>query len=120
VTGRVLVVDDDADLRLVLRLALEAAGYAVEVAASGAEALRLQRERPADILITDIFMPDSDGFEAIEAFRREFPGTRIVAMSGGAQRAKLDYLASARLVGADATLQKPVEIETLLQVLRRL
>jgi CheY-like chemotaxis protein len=117
---RLLVVDDDADMRLTLKLSLELAGYSVEVAANGREAVHLQRVRPADVLITDIFMPDSDGFEAIDAFRREFPQTKIVVVSGGAQFTKRDYLPDAALIGVDATLQKPFEIETLLKTLESL
>ena len=117
---RVLVVDDDADMRLTLKLALELAGYAVDVAANGREALEAQRRAPAQVLITDIFMPDSDGFEAIDAFRREFPGTKIVVVSGGAQFTKRDYLPDAELIGVDATLQKPFDVDTLLALLHRL
>jgi CheY-like chemotaxis protein len=116
----IIVVEDDADQRLALRLALELAGYAVREAAHGAEALALQRERPAPFLITDIFMPESDGFEAIAAFRAEFPHTKIVAVSGGGQRAKMDYLSAAKLLGVDATLQKPFDVEELLRMLRSL
>ena len=116
----ILIVDDDADTRLSLKLVLELSGYSVEVAANGREALALQRERPADVLITDIFMPDADGFEAIDAFRHEFPQTRIVVVSGGAQFTKRDYLPDAALIGVDATLQKPFEIETLLKTLESL
>lgn len=117
---KILLADDDADLRLALRLSLEAAGYAVDVAANAQEALQRQRERPADVLVTDIFMPDSDGFEAIDAFRRDYPATKIVVVSGGGRRGKGDYLATARLVGAHATLQKPFEVEDLLATLRAL
>jgi CheY-like chemotaxis protein len=117
---RLLVVDDDADMRLTLKLALELAGYAVEVAANGREALEAQRRQPAEVLITDIFMPDTDGFEAIDAFRREFPQTRIVVVSGGAQFSKRDYLPDAELIGADATLQKPFDVDALLDLLHRL
>jgi CheY-like chemotaxis protein len=120
VSRRILFVDDEADLRTTIQSALELAGYAVDVAANGREALALQRERPADVLITDIFMPDSDGFEAIDGFRREFPGTKLIIISGGAQFARGDYLSAARLMGVDATLQKPFEIETLLGALRAL
>ena len=116
----IILVEDDADQRLALRMALELAGYRVREAAHGAEALRLQRERSASFLITDIFMPEADGFETIEAFRREFPRTRIIAVSGGGQRAKRDYLESAALMGVDATLHKPFEIERLLDTLRTL
>jgi CheY-like chemotaxis protein len=116
----IILADDDADQRLSLRLALELAGYAVREAADGGQALKLQRERAAEVLITDIFMPESDGFEAIVAFRREYPRTKIIAVSGGGQRAKHDYLASASLMGVDATLQKPIDVEFLLDTLRRL
>jgi CheY-like chemotaxis protein len=118
VSKRVIIVDDDADMRLTLKLALELAGYRVEDAANGREAIERQRREPADVLITDIFMPDADGFEAIDAFRREFPQTRIVVVSGGAQFTKRDYLPDAELMGVDATLQKPFEIDTLLATLR--
>jgi two-component system, chemotaxis family, chemotaxis protein CheY len=116
----IILVDDDADQRLALRMALELAGYRVREAAHGAEALRLQRERSASFLITDIFMPEADGFETIEAFRREFPRTRIIALSGGGQRAKRDYLESATLMGVDAAFHKPFEIDKLLDTLRAL
>ena len=117
---RLLVVDDDADMRLTLKLSLELAGYTVEVAANGREALEVQRARPAEVLITDIFMPDADGFEAIDLFRREFPGIKIIVVSGGAQFTKRDYLPDAELMGVEATLQKPFEMETLLDTLKSL
>lgn len=117
---RLLVVDDDADMRLALKLSLELAGYTVDVAANGREALEVQRSRPAEVLITDIFMPDADGFEAIDLFRREFPRTKIIVVSGGAQFTKRDYLPDAELMGVDATLQKPFEMEILLRTLQSL
>ena len=118
--ARLLVVDDDADMRLTLKLSLELAGYTVDVAANGREAIEVQRSRPADVLITDIFMPDADGFEAIDVFRAEFPRTKIIVVSGGAQFSKRDYLPDAALIGADATLQKPFEIDALLGTLKSL
>ena len=80
---RVLVVDDNADMRLTMKLLLEHEGYEVELGANGREALEVQRARPSQVLITDLFMPDADGFETIERFRKEFPQIRIIAMSGG-------------------------------------
>ena len=119
-SARILIVDDDADMRLTLKLALELEGYSVEVAANGAEALAVQRSRPARVVVTDLFMPDSDGFEAIDGLRREFPQTRIVAISGGAQFSRRNYLPDAELHGVDATLQKPFDIATLVETLRAL
>lgn len=116
----VLIADDDAGLRQTLKLALEAAGYRVRVAADGGEAFSLQHEKPADVLITDIFMPESDGFEAIDRFRHSYPATKIIAMSGDAKRAKLEYLPVAALIGVDATLKKPFRTQQLLQALRSL
>jgi CheY-like chemotaxis protein len=116
----IILVDDNADHRLALKMALELAGYRVREAAHGAEALSLQRERVASFLVTDIFMPEADGFETIAAFRREFPQTRIIAVSGGGQRAKRDYLEAATLMGVDAAFHKPFEIERLLDALRLL
>jgi two-component system, chemotaxis family, chemotaxis protein CheY len=116
----IILVDDDADQRRLLRLALEMAGYSVREAAHGGEALRLQRERPAPFLITDLFMPERDGFEAISAFRQEFPQTKIIAVSGGGQVAKHDYLVNASLMGVEATLQKPFAIDKLLETLQAL
>jgi CheY-like chemotaxis protein len=114
---RLLIVDDDADMRLSLKLALEMAGYTAELAADGREALAIQQQRPADVLITDIFMPESDGFEVIDAVRRGFPQTRIVVISGGAKLAKREYLLDAALMDVDAILPKPFDVEALLQTL---
>jgi two-component system, chemotaxis family, chemotaxis protein CheY len=114
---KLLIVDDDADMRLSLKLALEMAGYTAEVAADGREALAIQRQRPADVLITDIFMPDTDGFEVIDAVRRSFPQTRIIVVSGGARLAKREYLMDAALMDVDAVLPKPFDVETLLRTL---
>jgi CheY-like chemotaxis protein len=116
----IILAEDDADQRAALKLALESAGYTLREAANGREALRLARERPCRVLITDIFMPDTDGLELIATVRQEFPATRIIVLSGGGRRATGDYLASAGLLGADATLQKPVEIKALLETLRML
>jgi DNA-binding response OmpR family regulator len=116
--ANILVVDDNPDLGMTLKMALELEGYKAELATTGTQALALQRQNPAQVVITDIFMPDSDGFELIATVKREFPETRIVVMSGGGQRLKRDYLSSAELMGVDATLQKPFEINELLKVLR--
>ena len=116
----VLIADDDPSLRSALKLALETNGYDVRLAANGGEALALQRKAPADVLMTDLFMQESDGFEAIDGFRKAFPGTKIVAMSGDAKRAKREYLSAAALIGVDATLKKPFQVGTLLHTLRSL
>src|SRR5258706_13780669 len=118
---RILVVDDNEDMRLTMKALLEHEGYEVDVAANGREALEVQRARPARVLVTDLFMPDADGFETIERFRKEFPQIRIIAMSGGGTKSVLrtDHLPVASEIGAHATLRNPFPIEKLLESRRR-
>lgn len=114
---RVLVVDDSAGVCASLRMLLELLGYEVETACEGAAALEMQRLRAFGVLITDIFMPGIEGMETIARFKRGWPGMRVIAMSGGGERAKCDYLAAAVQIGADATLYKPFSLETLVAAL---
>jgi len=115
---RVLVVDDSADLRAFMKIVLERAGFEVELAPDGRRALDAAFLRPADVLITDIFMPELDGIELIEAVKLKFPRTRILAVSGGGHVAKGDYLSVGSEIGADAVLRKPFTADILLSKLR--
>jgi CheY-like chemotaxis protein len=118
---RVLLADDDLDTRQLMGVLLQRAGYQVRLVRSGAEALRAQQAEPADVLITDIFMADVDGLEAITMFRREHPAVRIIAMSGGGAHFQNEsYLETARVAGADAAFRKPFEMAALLETLRGL
>jgi CheY-like chemotaxis protein len=122
-TVRVLIADDNADLRLMIDHILTGAGYETEVAGDGGSAFEIHCRRPADVLITDIFMPEADGLETIRLFRTRYPDMGIIAISGGGRKAHGDYLKLAAEIGADATLHKPFDSNTLLdtlqQVLRR-
>ena len=113
---RVLVIDDNSDIRDTLRWLLEGEGYAVSVAANGLEGLRLQRNEPADVVVTDIFMPEQDGIETLWKFREEFPNVPIVVMSGGGAARGTDYLSVARELGATKTLKKPLDPQELIDV----
>ncbi len=114
---RILVVDDREDTLGFVRIGLERAGYSVEVARSGPQALDLQQRQAADVLITDIFMPDMDGIEIIDRIKAQYPRTRVIAMSGGVAGMQ-DYLRVSKDIGADATLSKPFTSEELLKALR--
>ena len=117
----ILVIDDERDTRESLKIILEAAGYRVQTARDGSEGLRLQQAGPADAVITDIFMPVVEGLETIKAIRLRFPGTKIIAVSGGGKAFRSPaYLETAGMAGADATFTKPVAPEELLRVLRGL
>ena len=116
---RVLVVDDNPDMRVAAKMLLESEGYVVEVAGNGGDALRLQRERPSQILITDLFMPDVDGLETVQRFRADYPDMPIILISGGGKllQSKADYLAVARELGV-VTLRKPFDPQVLIDTLR--
>ena len=114
---KILIAEDHADTREALRLSLEAEGYAVRAAANGDDAFRLQLAEPADVLVTDLFMPERDGFETLAAFRKNFPRTKIIVISGDGQRIRGSYLESAQMVGADAVLRKPVAPAELIRVI---
>jgi len=113
---RVLVIDDHPEIRDSLRWLLEGEGYMVCAAANGLEGLRQQRKEPADIVVTDIFMPEQDGIETLWKFREEFPGVPIIVMSGGGAARGTDYLAVARELGAKKALKKPLDPQELIDV----
>jgi two-component system chemotaxis response regulator CheY len=111
----VLVVDDQDQVRQLIRETLEQAGYEVEEACDGTEGLDRYRARSTDLVIMDILMPDQDGLEAIMMLRREFPDTRVIAMTGGSAASGIpNFLDVAKMLGARRTLQKPFELKVLL------
>jgi len=107
----VLLVDDDPSVRAALQRSLRhhCRDWQVTTAANGKEAVRASRAVAIDVLVTNMLMPDMDGIETVVAFRREFPATCIVAMSGGGRHVDTQPLDCARLLGADATIEKPFE-----------
>jgi len=109
-SARILVVDDEDLVRSYLRDVLELAGYEVEEAEDGREALDLVRSGKINLLITDLVMPGQEGVETIQQLRREVPGLGIIASSGYGG----EFLRMARLLGADAVLPKPVKVDDLL------
>jgi len=117
--ARILVIDDDALLRRVIRVALEAAGYEVIEAGDGDAALHVYREQGADLLLVDLFIPEPDGLEVIRTVRAEVPDAKIIAMSGGGSL-KLDLLAAGEAFGASRTLWKPFVPDVLLSAVRDL
>jgi DNA-binding NtrC family response regulator len=115
----VLVIDDDAKVRRICRLLLERAGFEVAEASDGETGLRAFRKRPADVVLCDLFMPGSDGLELIRGLHCEFPGVRVVAMSGGALVGTCDMLPVAQLIGAVEVLHKPFEKTAVLAAIKR-
>ena len=111
----VLLVEDEQAIRKLLRTALERAGYEVMEASDGDEALRLAHGTGVDLLITDIVMPGKEGIELTRYFRKHFPQTKIIVVSGNEQ-----YLRVAQVLGADAVFTKPFQTADLLITVARL
>ncbi len=108
----ILVIDDEPQVRSLLNQALTGAGYKVVEASNGREGLDRYREKPTDLVITDILMPDEDGLEATLELTREYPEARIIAITGGS--GDRNFLDVAKLFGARRTLSKPFELDRLL------
>ncbi len=115
-----LVVDDHPDTRDLLVTILKTEGYDVALAEDGDVALRRYRERAAEVVLMDLYMPRRDGVTTIRELRAEFPAVVIVAMSGDAGTIWRDALAEARAAGAQLTLRKPIEPWVLLRALEGL
>jgi DNA-binding response OmpR family regulator len=113
--SRILIIDDDINLCLILHEVLRDEGYEVSVAADGAKGIKLQRTQPASLLITDIYMPNKEGIETIRDFREEFPSVPIIAMSGGGRLKTQGGLFTAKELGAAVILRKPFEKSDLLR-----
>jgi DNA-binding response OmpR family regulator len=115
---RILLIDDNAALRQALTLVLERAGYAVRGAADGNAGLRLLWEHGADLVITDVQMPDGNGIEVVIAIRRGPNPVPVLAISGDGRRGEDHILRDAKRLGAVGFLHKPFTMEELLAAVR--
>jgi CheY-like chemotaxis protein len=111
---RILVVDDNDQIREMLRLLLEQAGHEVLEAANGKLAMNLLKKEQADLIITDIIMPEMEGIDLIMAIRSIHPRAKIIAISGGGRIDPRVCLNMADKLGADRILQKPFSRSSIL------
>lgn len=118
--AKILVIDDDAQVREMMSLILTRGGHTVTEAVDGEDGLRSARSRPFELVVTDIVMPNKEGLETIVELRRNMPGVKIIAISGGGRIAPTDYLSIAKRLGADRVFAKPVERRALLDAVSEL
>jgi two-component system chemotaxis response regulator CheY len=103
----ILLVDDDDLSRGAVHKMLERAGYQVHSTGDGQTALTHYQQSPADLVITDLIMPEMDGLEIIQQLRKSNPKIRVLAISGGGRVDAEEYLSVARKFGAVEVLPKP-------------
>lgn len=109
--ARIVVIDDSASILAWMRDSLEAAGHQVITANCGRQGLELAEQHKPHVVITDIYMPESDGIEVIQSVRRMQPSPIVIAMSS--QTGKRSMLSVAKSLGAAFCLKKPFSANTL-------
>jgi DNA-binding NtrC family response regulator len=117
----IMVIDDDIQVRTILREMLEGDGHEVREAGNGSDGIKAFRKRSADLVLCDIFMPEKEGLQTIREMHDEFGRVKIVAMTGGhPQFRQVDVLHLAKKCGAVAALHKPIERRTLVDTLEEI
>ena len=118
--AKILVLDDEPSILLMIKKMLEKAGHEVEVALNGKEGIELFEKNKPDLLITDIIMPEKEGLETIFELRRLHPEMKIIAISGGGRIGPDGYLPGAKLLGANAVFSKPLVPKELINKINEL
>ena len=116
----ILIIDDDESILSVLKERLMSEGFKVLTAINGKEGMKLFNDNQVDLVITDMIMPDKDGFETIIELKRVCPDIKIIAMSGGGHGLPEYYLETAKSFGAQYTFAKPFKTNDLLEAVYEL
>jgi len=121
--ARILIIDDDAQIRMLIEKFMVHDGHEVETAENGAVGLKMIGNRQYDLLITDIVMPEQDGFGVLMELKKRSSKLKIIVITGGTAKLPIDNLVTmAGLMKADSVLQKPLDFvnlrETVNQVLK--
>ena len=117
---RVLVIDDDEQIRVLLQQMMEWAGFDVMVAENGKVAMQMHSAQPADLVITDLIMPEQEGLETISRLKKESAGIKIIAISGGGRIGPEAYLPAALELGADKVFSKPFDVQEIVSTVKEL
>jgi len=117
---RVLIIDDDEQIRVLLQQMMEWAGFEVAVAENGRIAMQVQEQMPADLVITDLIMPEQEGLETISRLKKQYAGIKIIAISGGGRIGPEAYLPAALELGADRVFSKPFDVQEIVSSVQEL
>lgn len=117
--ARILIIEDDEKVRAILCQILRLAGHDVTAAANGVLGVAAFRKSPAELVITDLFMPEMDGLETIFELKRLCREVKCIGISGATDAIARATLAAATRLGADRTLAKPFTRNQLLDVVNR-
>ena len=118
--AHILIIDDDEQILKMLKQAIERKGYKVTTATNGVEGIKLYKETLADVVITDIVMPEMEGLEAIRKLRKEYKDIKIIALSGGGFVDPKEYLKLAKHFGAQYTFSKPADLREIFSAIEEL
>ncbi|MBI1807031.1 MAG: response regulator [Ignavibacteria bacterium] len=113
---RILVVDDEDDLRNILSDVLEKTGYEIKSASNGEEAINLLKKNRFDLTLLDIQMPNLNGIEVLKYIKQHFPATKSIMLTGYAD---LKHAMEAKEFGAVDFISKPYQLEEILSTIDR-
>jgi CheY-like chemotaxis protein len=118
--ARILVIEDDAGIRTLLKDALQLESHEVFDACDGEQGAKIYRRHEIDMVITDVFMPEKEGLEVIMELRSKHPDVKIIAISGGSRNIKMDYLKVAENLGANRSFKKPFSLAEVIAAVKEL
>jgi len=119
--AKILVIDDDAHIRIIINEFLKTERQDVDLAEDGKTAMKLAEQNAYDLVITDVIMPDYDVFDIIRGLKRLYPAVKVIAITGGgALHSRGELLDACKLFGADRALPKPLDLRKLLEVMKEL
>jgi CheY-like chemotaxis protein len=116
----ILIVEDDKDLREMLKASLSKLKYTILEASNGNEAILRFKPLITDLVITDLIMPDEDGLKVIMKIKEIKPSIKVIAISGGGKAGPGNYLNLAKVLGADEIFPKPFSINELIKKIAEL
>jgi len=118
--AHVLVVDDEHQVRGMLKGLLTRAGHEVQTAEEGGAALRLLEETPVDLVILDLLMPGMEGLETLMRIKKAHENVKVIVISGGSRSINMDFLPASLKLGAHRALKKPFSNDALLETVNEL